>query len=111
MKIKNFMKIKIKKGDNVMIISGKDRGKKGVVEKVIPKIGKITVIGINITKHHLKPSRKNPHGGIVDKLAPIDISNCLIVCPRCNRPTRVSYKLTNKQKSRICRHCQESLDV
>ena len=103
-------KLKLKKGDNVLIIAGKDRGKRGRIEQVFPRSNKVTVVGVNIAKHHLKPSRKNPHGGIVDKLAPIDVSNCVIICPRCGNPTRVGMKISPTKKMRICRKCQESLD-
>lgn len=101
---------KLKKGDNVLVISGKDRGKRSVIERVFPKEDKITVVGVNIAKHHLKPSRKNPRGGIIDKITPFDISNVVLVCPRCSNPTRVGYKLTDTKKLRICRKCKESLD-
>jgi large subunit ribosomal protein L24 len=89
-------KLKIKKGDQVLIISGKAKGKQGAVQKVLPKKHQIFVTGVNIAKHHLKPSRKNPHGGIIDMVAPIDISNAVIICPRCMKPTRVSYQ--NREK-------------
>ena len=94
-----------------MIISGKDLGKQGIIEKVITKENKVVVIGINLAKHHLKPSRKNPHGGIIDKLVPMHVSNVMIVCPRCGRPTRIGYKLTKEKKIRICRKCKESLNT
>lgn len=111
-------KIKFKKGDTVLIISGKDKGKRGAIEKSLPKEGKIIITGINIAKHHLKPSRKNPHGGIMDKLAPMDASNAVIICPRCSQPSKIGYKLTKSEvdgrkknnKLRICRKCQESVD-
>lgn len=102
--------MKFKKGDNVLIIVGKSRGKRGVIEKSFPKENKIVVSGINIAKHHLKPSRKNPHGGIVDKLSPIDTSNIVMICPRCGKPTRIGYRIADKKKMRICRKCQESVD-
>ncbi len=106
-------KIRLKKGDNVMVISGKDRGKQGVIEKVFPGENKILVIGVNISKHHLKPSRKNPQGGIVNKIAPINCANVMMICPSCGKPTRIGYKISEKQggKIRICRKCQGSLDV
>ena len=102
--------MKVKKGDNVLIISGKDRGKKAAVEKVFPSEGKVLVTGANIAKHHLKPSRKNPHGGIVDKPAPIDVSNVVVICPRCGNPTRIAHKISGAKKMRICRKCKESID-
>lgn len=103
--------MKLKKGDNVLIIAGKSRGKRGVIEKVFPRLDKVMVTGANISKHHLKPSRKNPHGGIIDKLTPIPASNMVIVCPRCSKPSKVSYKVTEQKKIRICRKCKESLDA
>lgn len=103
--------LKIKKGDNVLINAGKDLGKRGTVEKVFPKKNEITVTGINITKKHLKPSRKSPHGGIIDKIAPINISNATIVCPRCSNPTKIGYRITEQKKMRICKKCQESIDA
>ena len=102
--------MKIKKDDNIMVICGKDKGKTGVVEKVVGKENKVVVTGINISKHHLKPSRKNPHGGILNMNTPIDISNVMIVCPHCSRPTKVGYKVTAKSKERICRKCQGNLE-
>ncbi len=104
-------KLKIKKGDTVIINSGKDRGKRGQIEATFPKHNKVTVVGINVTKRHLKPSRKNPHGGIIDKLAPIDASNVTVICPRCSNPTRVGYKISDDKKMRICRKCKESIDT
>lgn len=103
--------MKIKTGDNVLIISGKDRGKIAPVEKVFPKIEKLIITGVNIHKHHLKPSRKNPHGGIIDMPAPISASNVQMVCPHCSKPVRIAHKLTEKTKERICRKCQGNLDV
>ena len=102
--------MKIKKGDNVLIIAGKDRGKFGIVQKAIPPSNKIVVTGINIAKHHLKPSRKNPHGGIIDMIAPIDASNAVVVCPHCSRPVRPSYLKKENLKERICKKCKGNLD-
>jgi large subunit ribosomal protein L24 len=104
-------KIKIKKGDNVIVNAGKDFGKRGTVEKVFPKKNQLTVTGVNIIKKHLKPSKKSPHGGIIDKIAPIDVSNVTVICPRCSNPTRIGYKVTDQKKMRICRKCKESIDA
>lgn len=107
--------MKLKKGDAVLVISGKDRGKHGSIEKVIPKENKIVITGVNLAKHHLKPSRKNPHGGIMDKLAPLDASNAILVCPHCSRATRIGYKVitenNRRKKIRICKKCQESCEL
>lgn len=102
--------LKLKKGDQVLIITGKDRGRRGAIEKVLSRQNKIIVTGVNIAKRHLKPSRKNPHGGIISQPSPMDASNVLIVCPRCDRPTRIGYRILKEKKMRLCRKCQESLE-
>lgn len=101
----------IKKGDNVMVISGKSRGKVSVVEKVLIKEKKVIITGVNICKKHLKPSKKNPHGGILDMAKPIDISNVMIFCPQCSKPVRIGYKITGKAKERICVKCKGNLNI
>lgn len=103
----------LKKGDNVMVIAGKDRGKQGIIEKVFPKREKAVVTGINLAKHHLKPTRKNPHGGIMDIPAPITLSNLGLVCPHCGKTTRIGYKIDEKSqvKERICRKCKGNLEI
>ncbi len=103
--------MKIKRNDTVIIKIGKDQGKTGKVEKVLPKIGKIVVKGVNINKKHAKPTRGNPQGGIIDINSPIHISNAALVCPRCSKPTRVGYKIADNVKIRICKKCRESVDV
>lgn len=102
--------MKIKRSDTILVISGKDRNKTGKVTKVIPVTGRVVVEGINISKKHIKPSRINPQGGIIDITRPIPISNVMIVCPHCSKTTRVGYKVTEKGKMRICKHCQAALD-
>jgi large subunit ribosomal protein L24 len=103
--------VKIRRNDNVLIIAGKSRGKQGVVQKAMPGEDKVIVTGVNIAKHHLKPSRKNPHGGIIDMAAPINVSNVILICPHCNQPTRVAYKQSGQVKERICRKCQGNLNT
>jgi len=103
--------VKIKQGDNVMIISGKDRGKTGIIERVFMKESKVLVPGVAIAKHHLKPSKKNPHGGIIDMPSPIASSNVMLVCPHCGKPVRVAHKVSETAKERICRKCQGNLDA
>lgn len=102
--------LKLKKGDQIMVIAGKDKGKRGTIDQIFPKINKITVIGVNISKKHLKPSKKNPHGGIIDKIMPMQVSNVAVVCPRCSNPTRIGYQLTAEKKMRMCKKCNESVD-
>jgi large subunit ribosomal protein L24 len=103
-------KIKIKSKDLVMAIAGKDSGKTGVVERVFRDQLKATVSGINICKKHLKPNKKSPQGGISEFPAKMNISNLILVCPNCQKPTKVGYKIDNKNKIRICRKCKESVE-
>ena len=97
--------MKIRKGDQVLIISGKDRGKKGGVLQVFPKERRIVVEGVNIRKKHVKPKKSGEKGQIAQVLAPIDISNAKIVCPKCGKPARIGYKIIEKKKYRICKKC------
>lgn len=102
--------MKIKKDDTVLVICGKDRGKTGKVEKVLSKKNKIVVSGVNKLKKHVRPSSKNPQGGIIQFNAPFDISNVMLLCSRCDRPTRVGYKiLKDGTKQRICKKCKEAI--
>lgn len=103
--------MKIKKNDNVLIIAGKDNGKQGVIEKVLTKDAKVVVTGINIAKKHLKPSRKSPHGGILNMPMPLSVSNVMLVCPHCGKPTKIAYRISPEMKERICRKCQGNLDI
>ncbi len=95
--------MKIRKNDNVMVISGNDRGKTGKVLKVFPKKLRVIVEGINVRKKHTKPSQNNPQGGIIEKESPIHISNVMLLDPKSNEPTRVGSQVildekTGKQK-------------
>lgn len=101
--------MKIKKLDNVLVTSGKYKGKTGKVEKALPKAGKVLVPGVNILKKHTKPSKKNPKGGIIEITAPIDVSNVKLICPKCNKATRVGYKLIQNKKTRYCKKCSEQV--
>lgn len=91
--------MKIKKNDTVMVIAGNDRGKTGKVLKVFPKESRIIVEGINLRKRHTKPSQKNPQGGILEKEAPIHISNVMIIDPKTNEPTRIGAKIILDEKT------------
>lgn len=101
----------IKSGDTVAIIAGKDKGKEGKVISAQPKDGRIVVEGINIQKRHTKPRSAQKPGGILEKAGPIDVSNAMVVCPKCKRPTRVA-NITSEEgkKYRACKHCGENLD-
>lgn len=104
-------KVHIKKGDTVVVISGKDKGKKGKVIKVMPKDGKAIVEGINIATKHKKPSAKMPQGGIIHQELPIYTSKLMLVCGKCQSATRVGRSiLSDGTKVRICKKCGEVLD-
>jgi len=97
--------MKIKKGDRVRVLSGKDRGKEGVVMRAMPADGKVIVDGVNVAKKHQKPTRATMQGGIIDKDMPIDVSNVAILCPT-DGATRVGYRIdADGHKARICRKC------
>ena len=102
--------MKVKKGDKVIVQLGKDRGKVSVIESVLSKKSEILVQGTNIVKKHLKPSGKTKRGGIIEIEKPLDVSNVMIVCPNCGKPTRTGIKITGKTKERICKKCGGSLD-
>jgi large subunit ribosomal protein L24 len=102
-------KLRIKKGDMVIVLSGKYRGKKGKVLTVLSKEGKVVVEGVNVVKKHMRPTRDFP-GGIVEKLLPIYASKVMLVCPHCHEPTRAKMQLVEGKKVRACRKCEELID-
>ncbi|HQA49508.1 MAG TPA: 50S ribosomal protein L24 [Syntrophomonadaceae bacterium] len=103
--------MQIKKGDMVLVTTGKDSGKKGKVLKVLPGTNRVVVEGVNRVKKHTRPNRALPQGGIQRIEAPLHASNVMVVCGKCNKPTRVGHKfLSNQEKVRICKHCGEVLD-
>jgi large subunit ribosomal protein L24 len=96
--------MKIKKGDKVVVLSGKDRGKEGEVSFVSPQKGKIIVDGVNISKKHQRPTKETMQGGIIDKEMPIDASNVAVISPQDGKATRIGYRMANDgSKVRICR--------
>lgn len=99
----------LKKGDKVLIIAGKDRGKTGEVTRSLPKEGKVAISDLNIMKKYVKPSSKNPSGGIVEFNAPLSVSNVIMICHHCGKATRVSYQIKDKNKVRICKKCKETI--
>jgi large subunit ribosomal protein L24 len=101
----------VKKGDLVMVITGKNAGKKGKILEVVPKQNRVVVEGVNIVKRHTKPTQKIPQGGIVDKEAPLASSNVMIFCAKCNSPRRIKGEiLANGKKIRVCNKCGEAFD-
>ncbi|MFC1790113.1 50S ribosomal protein L24 [Patescibacteria group bacterium] len=102
--------MKIKKGDTVQILLGKDRGKQGKVERVYKQKREALVTGVNVFKKHVKPQGEGKPGGIVQINKPLGVSKLALICPRCQRPTRVGFvKQANKAKERICRKCQQTI--
>ncbi len=101
--------MKLKKGDKVKVIYGKDKGREGTVEKVYRKSKKLLITGINIFKRHVKKSDKLPQGGIVEVPRPLDSSKVMLICPKCGQPTRVGYIIEKNKKIRICKKCQSKL--
>ena len=101
--------MKIKKGDTVVVLSGKDKGKQGKVQAVIPADRKVVVEGVNIVTCHTKPRRQGEEGGIVKREAPLYASKVQVVCPKCGKGTRVAHKTVDGKKSRVCKHCGAEL--
>ena len=100
---------RVKKNDQVAVLSGKDRGKKGKVLRVFPEAGRVTVEGLNLVKRHMKRSQANPQGSIVSREAPLPLDRVLPVCPKCNAGVRVGVKIEQDgTKVRICRKCEEA---
>ena len=103
--------MKIKKNDTVLVIAGKDRGKKGKVRKALPALGKITIEGVNMTKRHSKARGAARQAGIIELESPLHVSNVMLICNKCNKPTRVGYRfLEDGKKARVCRSCYEIMD-
>ena len=108
---KQAKKMHVKKGDNVIVITGKDKGKKGRVLAAYPKEGRILVEGVNLVKKHTRPSQANPEGGILTQEAPIQSSNVMLVDPKTGEATRVGHKLLdNGKKVRIAKKSGEVID-
>jgi len=104
-------KLKIKKGDTVLVVSGRERGKSGKVTRVSPDRGHVIVERLNVVKRHQK-ARGQQGGGIVEKEAPLSISNVMVLCAKCNQPVRIGRKeLERGQRVRVCRSCGEQLDT
>ncbi len=100
------MAMNVKKGDTVVVLSGKDRGKQGKVQSTLPKDAKVVVEGVNMVTCHTKPRRQGEEGGILKKEAPIYACKVMRVCPKCNKPTRPASKLTaDGKRVRVCKKC------
>lgn len=102
-------RLHVKKGDKVEVISGKDKKKQGKILSASPKTGKVLVEGVNIIKKHTKGTQANPAGGIIQKEAPIDASNVLLYCSKCEKGVRYGIKIEGDKKLRVCKHCGKEL--
>lgn len=104
-------KLHVKKGDTVVILSGKDKGKRGKIIEALPKKAKIVVEGVNKVKRHAKPTQKTPQGGIMVKEAAMHSSKAMLVCPACDKPTRIRKSaLASGKLARTCKKCGEIID-
>ena len=103
------MAMNVKKGDTVVVLSGKDKGKQGKVQATIPSESKVVVEGVNMVTCHTKPRRQGEEGGIVRREAALYASKVQVVCPKCGKGTRVAHKIEDGKKVRVCKHCGASL--
>ncbi len=112
----HLAKMNIKKGDTVLIIAGKDRGKQGVVSRALPQVNKVIVEGLNIAKKHIRPQGQTRQGGIIEKAMPLQVSNTMLICTECGKPTRVAHErrpMGSDQKMRsvrVCKKCQKVIE-
>ena len=98
-------KMHVKKGDKVVVLSGKDKGKQGKVLEVMPKERKVVVEKINMVSRHTRPRKQGEEGGIIQKEAPLYACKVMRVCPKCDKPTRAASKIVDGKKVRVCKHC------
>ena len=103
------MAMNVKKGDTVVVLSGKDKGKQGKVLGTVPSEDKVVVEGVNMATCHVKPRRQGESGGIVSREAAMYASKVQVVCPKCKKGTRVAHKIENGKKTRVCKHCGAEL--
>jgi large subunit ribosomal protein L24 len=101
--------MKFKKGDEVIITSGKDKGKKGKIEKVFPSDSKVLLPGLNIFKRHMKKRDEKNIGGIIEFPRPVNVANIALICAKCNKPTKVGYVVDKKTKKRVCKKCNSNI--
>jgi large subunit ribosomal protein L24 len=100
--------MKLRKGDRVRVMSGKDVGREGEITRVIPERGRVIIDGVNVAKKHQRATKATMQGGIIDKDMPLDASNVAIVCATCG-PTRIGYRMEGDDKVRVCKKCGKDL--
>lgn len=101
--------VKIRKNDNVLIISGKDRARKGKVIQVFPKDQRVIIEGMNIRKKHVRPKKSGEKGQIVEMPGKISVSNVKLICSKCGKATRIGYKIEGNKKYRVCKKCGQEI--
>jgi large subunit ribosomal protein L24 len=101
--------MKLKKNDNVSVVSGKDKGKTGIVDAVMTKEDKVVVIGVNQYKRHVKARREGEKSEIKIITKPLPVANVMFVCPKCKKQTRLGYRIETDKKVRICKNCEEAV--
>ena len=112
----HLAKMKIKKGDTVLIIAGKDRGKQGTVSRAMPQVNKVIVEGLNVVKKHVRPQGQTRQGGVIEKAMPLQVSNTMLICTECGEPTRVGHERRSvgadqKVRSvRVCKKCHKIIE-
>lgn len=106
----SLAKLNVKKGDTVVVLSGKDKGKQGKIIQALPKKAQVVVEDVNKVKRHTKPSLKAPQGGIIAKEMPLNVCKVQLVCPACNKPTRIAHKTVDGKNLRVCKKCGEVVD-
>ncbi len=110
----HLAKMNIKKGDTVLILTGKDKGKQGTVSRALPQVEKVVVEGLNMVKKHVKPQGQTRQGGVIDKAMPIHVSNTMLICSECGKPTRVAHErrvINDKERAvRVCKKCHKVIE-
>ncbi|HEB13150.1 MAG TPA: 50S ribosomal protein L24 [Actinobacteria bacterium] len=103
--------IEVRRGDRVVILAGKEKGKRGKILRVLPKKERVVVEGLNLIKKAVKPTQKNPQGGIIDNEGSVNISNVMLLCPSCDEPSRIKHQITADGRNiRVCRKCEAEMD-
>ena len=105
--------VRLRKGDEIVVITGKDRGKRGRIQEVRPRERTVVVAGVNIAKRHTKPNpTKNQKGGIIEQPMPLGLGKVMVVCPHCGKPTRVAHRTDQDgTRERVCKRCGEAIVV
>lgn len=101
--------MKIHRGDTVLIISGKDKGRRGKIIEALPKEARVIIENINLRKKHIRPKKSGEKGQIVELPGPLNVSDVKIICPKCNKAVRVGYRIEGRKKFRVCKKCSQEI--